>query len=178
MHRTTACPSCGAGLRPDAPWCTLCYTDLRPKPAPEPVAPAPTAAYRAPVGDPLTQPLHEFLPPATSLALPALVEVSPSPEPTWPCVHCSAPNPMTSTICSVCGSAFLASEKNDSTPLLVVPGVGDIGRLSRAQRIGLALGAVTAVLLPLAVITLLLTGSPPKDQITTVVDAPTVSASP
>ena len=31
----TACPACGAALRPGAPWCTLCYADLRTAPEPD-----------------------------------------------------------------------------------------------------------------------------------------------
>lgn len=32
------CPACAAAVRPDAPWCTLCWLDLRaPAPAPVPV---------------------------------------------------------------------------------------------------------------------------------------------
>jgi hypothetical protein len=30
------CPRCAALVRPEAPWCTLCYADLRPAPEPEP----------------------------------------------------------------------------------------------------------------------------------------------
>jgi hypothetical protein len=29
---TDRCPGCGAKVRPDASWCTLCYQDLRPEP--------------------------------------------------------------------------------------------------------------------------------------------------
>lgn len=29
------CPCCAALVRPGAPWCTLCYADLRPAPEPE-----------------------------------------------------------------------------------------------------------------------------------------------
>lgn len=47
------CPRCGAHVRQDADWCTLCYADLRPAP-PEP-EPEPTAAV--PPHDPLTDPL-------------------------------------------------------------------------------------------------------------------------
>jgi len=44
------CPACNAHVRPDADWCTLCYTDLRvPPEAPEaPEAPVAAEAETAP----------------------------------------------------------------------------------------------------------------------------------
>lgn len=154
--RTTACPSCGASLRPDAPWCTLCYADLRPKPAPAPpvtAAPA-TAAYSAPAGDPLTQPLLDFLGPS----VPA--QPTPGAQPTWPCSRCEARNPFASSQCSVCGGDFLAAVKDADAPRLVLPLVGDLGAMSRGRRAGLALGLVALLLVPLALLTLLLTHRP------------------
>lgn len=49
------CPHCGAVVRPDAPWCTLCLTDLRPAPAPvpEPVPEPVPVAVAAPVPEPV-----------------------------------------------------------------------------------------------------------------------------
>lgn len=42
-HRPTACPSCGAAVRTDVTWCSLCYASLLPdqvvQPAPVPVVP-------------------------------------------------------------------------------------------------------------------------------------------
>jgi hypothetical protein len=168
MPRTTACPSCGAALRPDAPWCTLCYTDLRPKPAPEPAATPttapPTAAYGIAASDPLTQPLLDFLPVTaaapSSAPLPTIIGAS------WPCTACAAINPLAESLCSVCGQPFLAAMKVSEKPLLVLPGVGDFAALSRGQRAGLAVGLLAAILIPLAIITLLLTHKPAKDAST------------
>ncbi len=163
----TACPSCGAALRPGAPWCTLCYADLRPPPEPEPapVVPEPSLPLTAPVGaafgipaaDPLTQPLTDFLPvpPPGEHAQPVAA--------TWPCTTCAAANPITADSCAVCGQPFLAAMKVLDKPLLVLPVVGDIGAMSRGGRIGLAMALVAMLLVPLALITLLLTGRPPKD---------------
>ncbi len=189
LPRAAACPSCGASLRPDAPWCTLCYADLRPRAAPTvttdatpvPTVVPPSAVYGAPAGDPLTQPLLAFLPqvptPAPAPAhVPGVVAVAAQVPVTWPCVQCDAANPMTVMACTDCGSAFLGAERSVNIPLLVLPVVGDIGKLSRGQRIGLALAAVSLVLAPLALITLLLTGSPPPD--TTVVNKPSPVATP
>ncbi len=129
--RGTACPGCGAALRPDAPWCTLCFADLCPTPEP--------AAARAPAPD-----------------APLLGD-----GPSWPCSRCAAANGYERDTCRTCGASFLAAVKDDEAPLLVLPGVGDLSRLGRPQRLLLALGVVLAVLVPLAVITLLLTQRPP-----------------
>lgn len=167
--RATACPSCGASVRPDAAFCGQCYADFRPKPAaapapPPPTAPAPTAAYGVPAGDPLTAPLLDFLPevptaPATAVG--AAAPAVPAGEPTWPCQRCDSANPIAASVCEVCGSSFLAAVSEESKISLVLPGIGDLGRFSRAQRIALAFGALAAVLLPLALVTLLLTDRPP-----------------
>lgn len=134
QHRP--CPQCGAALRPDAPWCTLCYADLRPKarePEPEPVVVA------AP--DPLTDPLPTLAPVA-----------APSSTPTWPCTACGATNAVERDTCAGCGLPFLAGLRDAEGPLLELPVVGDLTKMSRAQRFGLAGGVVLAFV----VVTLLL----------------------
>lgn len=67
---------------------------------------------------------------------------------------------MAAGTCPACGSGFLAALHDDEPPLLLIPGVGDLTRLSRRSRLLLALGLVLAVLVPLALVTLLLTGRP------------------
>ena len=123
------CPSCGAAVRPGDPWCTLCWTDLRPKPAPPPPpVPAPvTAPVAAPVGagyvpaaqtgapgmagpaqpaglltapvDPLTAPL------AAVLGQPLAADPG-APAPTWPCVECGERNALDRDTCGVCTTPF------------------------------------------------------------------------
>jgi ribosomal protein L40E len=164
--RTTACPSCGAALRPDAPWCSLCYHDLRPA-APAP-APEPAPAYGG--HDPLTAPLLDVLLPVAPVAQPApeaaapVVPVVPAPraEVSWPCTRCGADNALTMNACRDCGSPFLGG--TSEPPALVLPGVGDLTKLSRGHRAAVAVGVVMAVLLPLALITFLLTPEPKKDS--------------
>ncbi len=140
----TACSACGAALRPGAPWCTLCYADLRPAPEPDPV---PTiGAYAEPAPDPLTV----SQPPVGTDPL----------GPTWPCSRCGGRNALTLDACTACGASFLAAVRDDGVAL-VVPGIGDLMTMSRAKRLGLAAGAVALLVVPLALVTLLLTGSPP-----------------
>ena len=148
----TRCPSCAATLRPDAPWCTLCYADLRPTPTPTPtptpaqarasaLAPPPPPARLAPIPaayagldlDPLTAPLD------------ALTGQS-APVASWPCATCGAANDLTHSACAGCGAGFLAGLREAEGPLLELPVVGDLGALSRAQRLGLAAGVVLAVI--------------------------------
>jgi hypothetical protein len=46
----TRCPSCSAAIPTNAAWCSLCHSDLRPRPAPRPAAPAaPVTIIVAPV---------------------------------------------------------------------------------------------------------------------------------
>jgi hypothetical protein len=114
------CPACGAALRPGAPWCTLCYADLRPAPADA----APEPSYAPPSPPPV-----------------------PAEGPTWPCATCDAPNPLGYGACGACGSGFLSVLREQEGPLLELPGVGDITRLAKPQRFALAGGAVLAAVL-------------------------------
>lgn len=155
LESTTRCPHCSAATRPDAPWCTLCHADLRPQPptptpSPEPEpAPVlvipPTAAYGPPAIDPLTAP-------ATAPDRPAPAGA----DPTWPCATCGATNPLAEGACGACGAGFLAGLREAEGPLLQLPGVGDLTRLSRGQRMGLAFGVVLAFVALTALLGLLL----------------------
>ncbi len=150
VENATHCPHCRAGVRPGAPWCTLCHADLRPPAAPEPV-PAqrldvpPTAACSLPALDPLTAP-------AAALGLPTPKAAAP----TWPCSTCSAVNPIAADTCSACGAGFLAGLREAERPLLELPGLGDLTRMSRLQRLAVAFGLVLAVIALTALVTLVL----------------------
>jgi hypothetical protein len=157
-----------------APWCTLCYADLRPKPAPEPTSapaaqPAPEpvsvgASAHAPLVDaPMVDALG-VIPPGP---LPAATVLSPDPhldapitkaadirlaEPGWPCRSCGTVVPMTEDNCPHCHSPFLVPE---DVVELTLPGVGNVRRLDGKMRLVLGLvGAlgVTMVLVILAAI--------------------------
>jgi hypothetical protein len=144
----TACPQCGAAVRPAAPWCTQCYFDLRPAPAPEPpavrpsarlTAPPPAAAYGAPAPDPLTAPLAVL---TGEHPVPAEAD----PQPTWPCVQCETQNGFELSACSACGAGFLQGAVTDEVSL-VIPGVGDLAQMSRNRAMGLAFAGIGVVML-------------------------------
>ncbi|MEX2289775.1 MAG: hypothetical protein WD794_05540 [Mycobacteriales bacterium] len=167
LENATRCPHCRAAARPGAPWCTLCHADLRPPP-PEPFPPVldPVPVLRQPmlrplVLDPLTAPAHELgLAPAPHALGPAPAPhaLGPTPhpvEPTWPCVTCGAANPLSGDACSACGAGFLAGLRESDGPLLELPGLGDLTRMSRSQRLMLAGAVVFAVVALTALLGLL-----------------------
>jgi hypothetical protein len=134
------CPHCRGAVRPGAPWCTQCWTDLRPAPEPAPAVEAPVVspAVAQPAG-----PVAVVQPPEA-----AVTEDDDAPAVTWPCSRCGQANALELSACSACGSGFLAAVRSDDPPLLVLPVVGDVGRLSKGQRYGLSAGiAFLAVLL-------------------------------
>ena len=97
-----------------------------------------------PVVDPLTAP-------AAALGLPA----RPGSDPTWPCSSCGTDNPIAADSCSGCGAGFLAGLREAEGPLLELPGVGDLTRMSRGQRLGIAFGVVLAFIAVTALLSLL-----------------------
>ena len=118
------CPHCRGAVKPDAPWCTQCWTDLRPAPPPPPVVEAPAAAAPVPVPG-------QTAPSAAGKG--------------WPCATCGHVNAIEHDACVACGTALFATLKAGEEPLLVLPGVGDLTRYSRGQRLALAGGVVVAV---------------------------------
>jgi hypothetical protein len=83
--------------------------------APAPLAPAPLAP------DPiLDAPVSQAAP------------VARQPLTAWPCLGCGAQVPLADNACGDCGRAFLPAE---GRPSLALPGVGDITRLDRGQKI-------------------------------------------
>jgi hypothetical protein len=144
---------------------------MRPAPAPAPATPLP--AYDG--FDPLTAPLLDIvLPPvpvpAEPVAAPAPVQAAVAPAPrvpadasaSWPCTRCGDRNAIASPVCGTCGSPFLAAAAEKIS--LVVPGLGDLSHYTRGQRVGIAVAVLMAVLMPLALITFLMTPSPKADS--------------
>jgi len=167
---TARCPACGASVALGAPWCTLCYADLRPpmpetRPEPEPVhVPEPVSVAARPMVDALGVIPPE---PLTASSLPSAAELTPDPhldapitkaadirlaEPGWPCRHCGTVVAMAEDNCPQCHTPFLVPEDFVEVTL---PGVGNVRKLDTKMRtiLGLA-GAVgvTIVLVLLAVI--------------------------
>lgn len=153
--RSAACSSCGAALRGDAPWCTLCYADLRPQGLAELSVSVPHLPRTTGLGTGEQGPLAR----------------------SWPCSRCGSPNPLERDSCSACGAGFLAAVRDDQAALLVLPGIGDLAAMGRGKRFALAAGLVAAVLLPLALATVLLTDRAP-DPHSTVVPSTSVASVP
>ena len=162
----TACPQCGASVRLGADFCGQCYADFRP-PTPQPSAPlvpAPTAAYGVPAADPLAAPVLEVPVQAAPEPVARSRHGVPEVQAKWPCTRCDAQNEMDSVVCTVCGQLFLQTVSEETRVAIVLPVVGDLGRMSRGQRAGVAFGILAIVLVPLALITMLLTGKPPAPK--------------
>jgi hypothetical protein len=134
------CPSCGAAVPDGAPWCSLCFADLRPaQPVVASHRPVATVATPAP---PVPQSVAE--PAVIRPNRPGRVPLDdpiapPAQEPTWPCQACGDRSPISSDTCVHCGSAFLAGA--DALPSAVLPVVGDLQAMSRGSRLVLALVA-------------------------------------
>ena len=78
------------------------------------------------------------VPPLPSLRAPAPVATDGGPG--WPCTTCGQDNPLQASACTACGLPFLGG-RDAAVPRLALPVVGDLGRLSRGQRV-VAAGAV------------------------------------
>ena len=100
---------------------------------------------------PVVRPLDPLTAPAPALGLPPRA----GSEPTWPCTTCGAANPLAASACTACGAGFLAGLRA-TEPLLELPGVGDLTAMSRAQRLGIAFGAVVAFIVLVTLLSLLL----------------------
>jgi hypothetical protein len=175
------CPACGAATPETVPWCSLCYADLRPVPAAAvpatrndaiiDVPPAAPDTLGDAAQDPLTAPISTLLSPPAELTAPAAaVETAPEPSSdaadalpgvvdtqlasaTWPCSRCRAQVPLLLDACNECGAGFLNGAI--PPPTMSLPIVGDVQRLSKVQRFGLAAGlavAIVAVFLAVATI--------------------------
>ena len=145
---TERCPACGAAVTASAQWCTLCYADLR----------VPVATVPAPAADP--QSVLAAAPVQTPASAPAPEQLSLAPDPIldapvskaapvarqelsgWPCLGCGAKVPLADDACPHCGSRFLPA---DEMPSLALPGVGDLTRMERPQKIVVMVVASTVV---------------------------------
>lgn len=140
MENVLRCPGCSAAVRPDAQWCSLCYRDLRPAPAP-----APAASY-IPGQRASTAVVASVLSAASATGAAAGG---------WPCLTCSATVPLDLDACPACGSPFLARLAGDAGRHRSADrkvGTDALRAMPRTARLvaGLVLGILLAVFLPIA----------------------------
>jgi hypothetical protein len=134
---TDRCPGCHAAVTPGAPWCTLCYADLRaPAPAPEPAPEYALATAATPQSTAVLPPDPILEGPIAQAAPVARRELA-----GWPC-GCGSVVPMADDVCSHCGRSFLPAE---GMPSVSLPVVGDVLTLERSQRIVLTIVAAVVV---------------------------------
>ena len=135
---TDRCPGCHAAVTPGAPWCTLCYTDLRapaqpePEPQPEP-QPAQYAAAMSAAGPRSAA----VLPPDPILDAP-IAQAAPIARRElagWPC-SCGTVVPLADDVCGNCGRTFLPTEATINVSL---PGIGNVSTMDRGQKIVLTI---------------------------------------
>jgi hypothetical protein len=149
---TARCPACGASVLPGAPWCTLCYAELRPAQpapvraaAPAPVGAAPSVAAPSVAAPSVAAPSVAFAPdPYLDAPLPELDRLlEPDPpvvrladvrlaEPRWPCPTCGASVDIELDQCPECATPFLGG--GEPRPSLTLPGVGDVSKLDKGGR--------------------------------------------
>ena len=141
------CPGCASAVRPGSPWCTLCFTDLRP-PAPEPeparadVVSAPGVSRNTRGVDSSTAPLDllerdehggsvgddlrdvdEAGSPARSQAeadADSRADALMTDGPGWPCLRCGETVGLELSICPACGAGFMQGASG--------PGASSLGR--------------------------------------------------
>jgi hypothetical protein len=160
---TARCPACGASVALGAPWCTLCYADLRPAPkaAPAPVPEmvpemVPASASAAPLVDalgiipPPPLPAAAPLPPDPHLDAPitkaADIRLAP---PGWPCRNCNVVVPMSEDNCPQCHTPFLVPE---DVVEISLPVVGNVRRLDTKMRTILGLAGALGIMVVLLIV--------------------------
>jgi ribosomal protein L37E len=162
------CRACGAAVPAGADWCSLCFADLRePAPVREPVSVAAESVAEAALPAPLpaapprpaanlldVAPRHAAEPDdSDETAAGAVGADAAGPaanQATWPCQRCGEQVPMALDTCSACGAGFLSAAS--TTIEMRLPVVGDVGRLSRTQRLLAGLGISLLVMLVLVLL--------------------------
>jgi hypothetical protein len=145
-----ACAACGAGMRPGAPWCTLCLAPVATAPAPadDPLRVEPLRSEP----DPLTAPLHQLLGGVSDAPGADAGRGEPAPV-GWPCTTCDSTNALDEAVCRACGEPFLAGLSGAGSAGRL-PVVGDLRALSPAQRglLGIVVGLVAMGLVSVLVV--------------------------
>jgi hypothetical protein len=156
---TARCPACGASVLDGAPWCTLCYADLRapaPAAAPEPAVqqPAQPTASAAPAMLPVSGAVDLLDPaPALPAAVPNGAALGPA---TWPCSACSAAVGLEHDSCPQCLTPFLAGA--DPAATVDLPLLGSIRPLTatKTSRAWVMVGGTIVVSIVLTIVISLL----------------------
>jgi hypothetical protein len=107
-----------------------------------PLAPTAAAAMRATV----TAATADVLDASTSLPTDEQPLHVAAPAPTWPCPQCDARVSMELDACGSCGAGFLA-ETSSTSVSMKLPVVGDVSRMSKGQRLMMAIGFAIALML-------------------------------
>jgi hypothetical protein len=154
---TARCPACGASTVDGAPWCTLCYADLRapaPAPAAEPVAPV-QAATAVPEGSApaaaAASAAVDLLDPALDAKVTIAAHAAHGPV-TWPCTGCGAAVALEHDSCPTCLTPFLAGA--DPVAAVDLPLIGTFRPLtaSKSSRVWLMVGGTVVVSLVLTLV--------------------------
>jgi hypothetical protein len=150
-----------------APWCTLCYADLRPQPSEPVVAAAPSAESAPPAsGGRHRASGHAHRTPSSTPLLPATPVDVLDPEldrpvvthtdavrgpATWPCLTCGELVAIAKSACTHCGAAFLSGGGPEAS--LALPGIGDPRSLSIGAKVGIIAGGALGLMLLLLIFT-------------------------
>ena len=159
---TARCPACGASVLDGAPWCTLCYTDLRAPAAapasaaevvpaqPPAVEPPAQASPQAALASPLTASL-DLLDPLLDAPVATAAQAVRGPV-SWPCLACGASAALEHDTCPQCGTPFLAGA--DPVAAVDIPLLGPVRPLavSKSSRVWLMIGGALAVCVVLTVV--------------------------
>jgi RNA polymerase subunit RPABC4/transcription elongation factor Spt4 len=135
------CPACSAVVAADAPWCSLCYADLR---TPALVPDAPVVVSDLPVVETVPEPAEAPAdgPAVDSVSVEGVPAQGPAPgtEKGWPCHTCGAVVSYDASMCSTCGAGFLPDSSSVSVRL---PLVGRVG--PDTSKVGLILGGIAVI---------------------------------
>jgi hypothetical protein len=135
-------------VRPDAPWCTQCYSPAGARTTPAAAAP-PAGTTVAGAGGETVAPAG---PEVDASRAPALGVLSAA---VWPCAACGERNALADERCASCGEEFLGALRH-AEALLVLPVVGDLAAMPPARRLGVAVAVVVALLVLAVLLGLLL----------------------
>ncbi len=145
MTDEVRCRECGARNRPDADWCTQCYTPLDQSPPTAPAPPPPPPASGSPSRTPAPPAPPGAVPPPPGQTTPARDGTLRSGEGQfrqaedgveWRCAVCQEWNPIERVTCRICGTPFGRSPGDAGPPRpdvapgllvggsLVLPGLG------------------------------------------------------